>query len=368
MNIAIIHDYLNQYGGAERVIEVMHEIFPNAPIYTSIYDKKKMPDSFQSMNIKTSFMQKLPLLEKHFKKYLLFYPRAIESFDLKEYDLIISSSSAFAKGAIKRDEACHICYCYSPMRFVWDFENYIKNEGLNLIFSKSLPPLLKSIKKWDLGTNKRVDYFVAISQHIKSRIKKCYGIVSDVIYPPVNTHKYKISDKQEDYFLIVSRLNAYKKIDLVIHAFNKLGLKLKIVGSGPYREKLESLVSNNNITFLGRVSEDELIGLYGSCRALIFPGEEDFGIAPVEAQAAGRPVIAYGGGGVLETVVADATGVFFKENNIDSMTEAINRFMKLENNFDSGIIRNNALRFDKEIFKQKFKDYVLEKFKMQERI
>src|SRR3989304_4259620 len=186
MKIAIVHDYLNQYGGAEKVIEVFSELFPGTPIFTSIYDKKKLPPIFTHMNIRTSFMQKFPFLDKHFKKYLLFYPKAIESFNLKGYDLILSSSSAFAKGAIKDKNACHICYCYTPMRFVWDYNNYVKKEDFGKMTRKILPFAIKKLKKWDIATINRVDYYVAISNHIKDRIKRCYKRDSAVIYPPVN--------------------------------------------------------------------------------------------------------------------------------------------------------------------------------------
>jgi len=364
MKIAIVHDYLNQYGGAERVVETMHEIFPQVPIYTTIYDMKKMPDSFKEMDIRTSFMQKLPFIDKHFKKYLMFYPNAIESFDLKDYDLIISSSSAFAKGAIKRTGACHICYCYSPMRFVWDYENYVQKEELNFIFKKSLPLFIKKLKNWDLRTNTGVDYFVAISKNIKDRIKNAYGIDANYIYPPVDISKFRIFNSLEDYFLIVSRLNSYKNIDLVIKVFNKLKLKLKIVGTGPYKKKLESLIENKNIKLLGRVTENELIELYGKCRAFIFPGSEDFGIAPVEAQASGRPVIAFAAGGALETIIEDVSGTFFHDNSIDSLSDSIKSFLKLEGQFNPITIRSNALKFDKEVFKKEFKNYVLEKYNL----
>jgi len=364
MKIAIVHDYFNQYGGAERVVETMHEIFPQAPVYTTIYDMKKMPDSFKGMDIRASFMQKLPFMEKHFKKYLMFYPRAIESFDLKDYDLVISSSSAFGKGAVKRIGACHICYCYTPMRFVWDYENYVEKEELNFIFKKSLPLFIKRLRNWDLKTNAGVDYFIAISKNIKERIKKAYGVDADYIYPPVDISKFKIFNSLEDYFLIVSRLNSYKNIDLVISVFNKLKLKLKIVGTGPYKEKLESLIENKNIQLLGRVDESELIELYGKCRAFIFPGSEDFGIAPVEAQASGRPVIAFAAGGALETINEGVSGIFFHDNSIDSLIDSIKSFLKSESQFDPKTIRSNALKFDKKVFKKKFKDYVLNKYNL----
>jgi len=331
-------------------------------MYTSIYVKDNMPESFQKMDIRTSYMQKFPFLKKHFKKYLLSYPRAIESFNLKAYDLIISSSSAFAKGAIKSSGAYHICYCYTPMRFAWDYENYIKKENFNKITSFFLPLIIKRLKKWDLKTIDRVDFYIAISKNIKDRIKRVYDVEAECVYPPVNVRQFRISGDIKDYFLIVSRLNSYKNIDLVIKVFNDLKLNLKIVGIGPYRKSLESLVKSDRIEFLGSVSEEHLIRLYSECRAFIFPGTEDFGIAPLEAQASGRPVIAFAGGGALETILDKETGLFFEDNTITSLKETINKFFELENEFNPEIIRKNALRFDTEIFKSSIKKMIMEKY------
>jgi len=361
MKVAIVHDFLSQYGGAEKVIEVFNELFPDAPIYTPIYIQNKLPPIFKEMNIKTSFMQKFPFLDKHFKKYLIFYPKAIESFDLSNYDLILSSSSSFAKGAIKSKNACHICYCYTPMRYVWDYRHYIEKENFAKIILSILPYVIKKLKKWDIETIDRVNYYIAISNHIKDRIKKCYNRDSIVIYPPVNTKNFRISNKVDNYFLIVSRLNAYKNIDLVIDAFNDLGLHLKIAGTGPYRKTLERMVKNKNIEFLGRLSDAELVEAYSRCRAYIFPGKEDFGITLVEAQASGKPVIAYAEGGALETIKDGVTGLFFKENSKSSLVEVIKRFLKMENDFDSRKIAESASRFDTDIFKKNIIDFINKK-------
>ena len=363
MKIAIVHDYLNQYGGAERVVEVLNEMFPDAPIFTSIYLKDRMPSIFRSMDIRVSFMQKFPFLKKHFKKYLLFYPKAIESLNLKGFDLIISSSSAFAKGVIPVKGACHICYCYAPMRFVWDYNNYIKNENFDKLTLKILMLTVSRLKKWDLKSNKRVNYFIAISKNIKNKINNFYSREADYIYPPVECSKFNISDKTEDYFLIVSRLNAYKNIDLVIKSFNHTNLKLKIVGTGPYKDQLINMCTNKNIEFLNKVSDEDLKNIYSRCRAFIFPGEEDFGIAPLEAQASGRPVIAYAAGGALETIIENETGIFFRENTLNSFDKAIEEFLRKEDAFNPETIRQNALKFDKEIFKSNFKNSVLQKYK-----
>ena len=363
MRIAIVHDYLNQYGGAERVVEVLNELFPEAPIFTSIYDRAKLPRTFENMDIRVSFMQKLPFLDKHFKKYLLLYPKAIESFNLKDYDLILSSSSAFAKGAIRGQNACHICYCYSPMRFVWDYSTYIEKENFGSTTLKLLPFAVKKLKKWDISTIDRVDHYIGISNYIRDRIKKFYSRDAAVIYPPVNVKNFIMGKKSEDYFLIVSRLNAYKNIDLVIDAFNELGLRLKIAGTGPYRNALEEMARGKNIEFLGRLNDAELIEIYSRCRAYIFPGREDFGITPVEAQASGRPVIAYAAGDALETVVEGVTGVFFKDNSKEVLIEAINKFLKSEDNFDSSEIRKNAMKFDTEVFKKEISSFIKEKYR-----
>ena len=360
MKIAIVHDYLNQYGGAERVVEAMHEAFPDAPIYTSIYLPDKMPSSFKSMNIHTSFMQHLPFLQKHFKKYLMLYPFAFESFDLSSFDVVLSSSSAFAKGIKKGPKTCHFCYCYSPMRFVWRYEDYIEKEDISNTARLVLPFALRWLKSWDLKTNKRVDHFITLSDYIAKRIKRFYNVESEVIYAPVNVNEFYPSDKVSDYFLIVSRLNAYKKIDIAIKAFNKLDLPLKIIGEGPHKKQLMAM-AGNSVEFLGKVSDKELAEYYAHCRAFIFPGEEDFGIAPLEAQASGRPVIAYGYGGVLETIIENKTGVFFYDKNEDSLIEAVQRLGKIQ--FNVKEIRENAMRFDKEIFKERLKSFIETKYK-----
>jgi glycosyltransferase involved in cell wall biosynthesis len=355
MKLAIVHDFLNQYGGAEKCIEAFHEIFPRAPIYTSIFLSEKMPNSFRQMDIRTSFMQKLPGLGKHFKKYLMLYPKAMESFNLKEYDIIISSSSAFAKGIRKNNSAIHVCYCYSPMRFVWDSRNYFEKENLNSTYKVCLPVLLSRLKKWDLERNKDIDYFISISEHIKSRIKKCYQRDSIVIYPPVDVSSFAISEQIEDYYLVVSRLNAYKRIDMVIEAFNRLQLPLRIVGEGPFRPCLEKM-AGPTIQFMGRLDENELVKQYEHCKAYVFPGKEDFGIAPVEAQSAGRPVIAYADGGALETVIDGKTGVFFKEPQVGSLCDAVLRLDKLK--LFNKDIRNHAQQFGKEVFKKNIVEYL----------
>ncbi|MFY9270942.1 MAG: glycosyltransferase [Candidatus Manganitrophaceae bacterium] len=359
MKIAIVHDYLNQYGGAEKVVEVLHELYPDAPIFTSIFLPKHLPPHFSTFDIRPSFMQRLPFLDRHFKKYLLLYPSAIERFDLKGFDLVLSSSSAFAKGARPPQGVRHICYCYSPMRFAWDLKTYIEKEQIHSFYKLFLPWTVSRLKNWDIGTLNRVDHFIGISRHIRQKIKMIYQRDADVIYPPVDLSQFFISSTHDDYFLIVSRLNAYKRIDIAIEAFNQLSWPLLIIGKGPQEDTLKKK-AKKNVVFLGEVSQRDLPRYLSRCRAFIFPGEEDFGIAPVEAMASGRPVIAYGRGGALETVVDGLTGTFFKRQTTEDLIDAIHRFEKMS--FDPQNIRRHAEQFDKEVFKEKIKSYVNEKF------
>lgn len=361
MKVAIVHDYLNQMGGAERVVSVLHEIFPEAPIFTTIIEKDILPPELAKADIRPSWMQKLPGLKKHFKKYLPLYPYAIESFDLGAYDLIISSSSAFAKGAVKRDGTLHICYCYTPMRFVWDFENYIKNEQINIIYKNFLKPIIGHLKRWDIKTKNRPDYYIAISNVVKERINRIYGKEAQVIFPPIDMEKFHLKEKVDNFYLIVSRLNSYKRIDLAVKAFNSLSLPLKIIGQGPYQHVLKSM-AGPNIHFLGRLTDNELADYYASCKALIFPGEEDFGLAPLEANASGRPVIAFKGGGALDTVKEGFNGIFFERKTIDSLVQAVKAMEEGKYDFSPQKIREYAMNFDKKNFIKKFKEFIQIKY------
>ncbi|MFH1361052.1 MAG: glycosyltransferase [bacterium] len=355
MKIAIVHDFLNQFGGAERVVSAFNEIWPEAPIFTSIYDETKMPANFQKMDIRVSFMQKLPLIMKFFKLYFYFYPIAFEKFDLSEYDVILSSSSAFAKGIRKRPDQLHVCYCYTPMRFVWRSEDYFKRERVPGFVKWFLPFLLEPLKRWDIQNSTGVDYFLTSSKTVAERIKKTYKCQSDIINPPVEAGFFKPINLDGDYFLVVSRLNTYKRIDLVVRVFTQLDLPLKIIGSGPDLNNLKG-IAGPNIEFLGYLTDQEIAQHLAACRALIFPGEEDFGIVPIEAMACGRPVIAYRAGGAKETVLDEETGIFFDEQSEVALMKAVQRFQFMT--FDKERIRRHAERFDKENFKQKIKDYV----------
>ncbi len=359
--IAIVHDYLNQRGGAERVVAVLHELWPDAPIYTSIVDYDKLLPELKGADIRPSWMQKLPGVLRRFKWYLPFYAGAIESFGLEGYDIIISSSSAFAKGAKKGKGALHVCYCYTPMRFVWDYERYTEKEAIPSLFKRLLPFFIRRLKKWDIDTKDRPDYYIAISSAVKKRIKDSYGADAAVIFPPVEAGRFRPSDRIDDFYLIVSRLNGYKRVDLAVEAFNKLGLPLKIAGEGDYKGVLQAM-AGPTVEFLGRVDDKELEKLYSTCKALIFPGEEDFGLAPLEANAAGRPVIAFKGGGAVDTVIHGKTGLFFKEKSALSLMESVTAFERGQYKFDPAKLRAHALEFDRVVFMRKIKAFVEERY------
>jgi glycosyltransferase involved in cell wall biosynthesis len=356
MRVALVHDYLNQYGGAERVLEAFCEIWPDAPIFTLIYDKERTGQAFDSRRITTSFLQKIPFVRSHHRPFLMLMPLAIESFDLSKYDLVVSDSASFAKGVITRPNTFHVCYCHTPTRYAWDDSHkYIREFGYPSFVTSIIPVFMNYLRVWDQAAADRPDKFLANSEFVASRIQKYYQKKAVVIHPPVNARLFYVSAEIDRFFLIVARFLSYKRLDIAIEAFNRLGLPLKIVGDGPDAAKLRRL-AGPNIEFLGLVSDARLRELYAKCQAFIFPQEEDFGITAVEAMASGRPVIAYQAGGALETIQEGVTGLFFKDQTADSLIETLRNF-KL-GWFEPEKIRNYALQFDKEIFKQKIKDFV----------
>ncbi|MCK9860365.1 glycosyltransferase [Paenibacillus sp. ATY16] len=346
--IAIVHDYLNQMGGAERVVGVMHKLFPDAPIYTTIVDREKLLPELRTADIRTTWMQHIPNILRDFKLYFWLYPFAVRSIDLKGYDIIVSSSSAYAKGVRKPGNAIHLCYCHSPMRFAWNFDGYIENVNVSKTRRTIAKWLTFPLRLWDKANSKQVDRLIANSSVVKGRISKFYGLDSAVIYPPVEIDRFSVSkDGPKDYFLVVSRLVSYKKIDIAVEACTRLGLKLLIVGDGDDRKRLEGL-SGSNVQFLGRRSDEEVTGYMQHCRALLFPGLEDFGITPLEANACGRPVIAFQAGGALDTIKADVNGMFFKEQTTESLMEALREFESKK--WDTGLIRGHAESFNERYF------------------
>lgn len=357
MKVALVHDYLNQMGGAERVVMAFHDIFPDAPIYTSIYDPRRVDPAFQKMDVRTSFMQKLPLVTKHHQPYLPFYPFAMESLDLRGYDLVLSSSSAFGKGVITRPETLHICYCHTPMRWCWAYDEYVEREQLGKVARKVLPLLITGLRVWDQTSAMRVDHFIANSPVVAERIQKYYRRDAIVIPPPVEASRFIFDPltQLEDYFLVVCRLIPYKRIDLAIEACNRLQLPLVIIGNGRDEDRLKKM-AGPTIRFMGRLSDDEVLHYYAHCRAFLFPVEDDFGITPLEAQAAGRPVIAYGVGGALASVIDGITGVFFHEQTADSLASVLATFD--EHSFDTQVIRNHALEFDMPRFRRRIEQFI----------
>jgi glycosyltransferase involved in cell wall biosynthesis len=357
MKVALVHDYLNQMGGAERVVLAFHELFPDAPLYTSMYDPKRVDAAFRSMDIRTSFMQKLPLVKKHHQPFLPLYPYAMEHLDLRGYDLVLSSSSAFGKGVITRPGTMHICYCHTPMRWCWNYDEYVEREHLGKMARMVLPFFITNLRVWDQTTSMRVDHFIANSPVVADRIQKYYRREAVVIPPPVEASRFLFEPgtPPEDYFLIVSRLLPYKRIDLAIEACKRLQLPLVIIGGGRDEQRLKQL-AGPTIRFMGRLSDEEVLRYYARCRALILPGEEDFGITPLEAQASGRPVIAFGAGGALASVVDGVTGVFFQAQSVDSLAATLATFD--ESRFDARAIRNHALEFDKPRFHRRMLQFI----------
>ena len=356
MKVAIVHDWLTNYGGAERVLQAICSLFPDAPVYTVVYDEKKMHRYFGDKKIYTSYIQKMPLGVKKYTSYLPLLPGAVERWDLSEYDLVISSSTCCAKGVLTRADAIHICYCATPMRYAWDFYfRYMESSGKIKRFL--IPFLMKNIRIWDAISANRVDRFIANSHNVANRIRKHYRRDAMVIYPFADTEFYTPGNTNGDYYLVVSRLVEYKRIDIAVKALTKLGKPLVIVGEGRELEQLKK-IAGKNVTFAGWCTNEQIRDYYRGCKAFLFPGEEDFGITPVESQACGRPVIAYGKGGALETVVADKTGVFFPEQTVESLTDAVVKFESMT--FDKDEIRKNALRFSRDKFISDMKSFVEE--------
>jgi len=358
-NVALVHDWLNQMGGAEDVLETMVGMFPGSPIYTSMYWREGMPSAYRAWPVQTTWMDRLPGIYRHHQPYLPLYPLAFSGLDLSDYDLILSNKSGFCHG-VRTGAASHVCYCLAPTRYVWDFESYAAREALPAALKTALRPVIASLRRWDYQAAQRVDRFVAISREIQSRIRRHYGREAAVIHPPVDTERFRPSSEREDYYLIVSRLIPYKRIDLAVRAFNQLGRPLVIAGGGRDREALEAL-AGPTVTFLGYVPDEELPGLYARCRAYVLPGVEDFCIAPVEAQAAGRPVIAYGAGGALDTVIEGETGVFFRRQTPEALAEAVRAFDP--DAIDPDACSANADRFDVAVFRDKLSRFIQEEMR-----
>ncbi|PIP28171.1 MAG: glycosyl transferase [Candidatus Moranbacteria bacterium CG23_combo_of_CG06-09_8_20_14_all_35_22] len=360
MRIALVHDYLVQNGGAEKVLEAFSELFSYAPIYTLIYSKKLMHGSFSDKKIRTSFLQKLPFAVGRHRIFPQFMPFAIEQFDFSDYDLVLSDSSSFAKGIITGPKTLHICYMHTPMRFAWDdCQKYNQDFYFPSFIKKLVPFFMNYIRMWDRASADRPDKIIANSNFIARRIKKYYKRESLVIHPPVKVGDFEISREKDNHFLIAGRLMAYKRFDIVIEAFNELKLPLKVIGRGPEMKRLQK-IAGPNIEFLGRVSDEKLRKYFSRCQAFIFPQEEDFGIMAIEAMASGTPLIAYRGGDIPEHMEEGKTGLFFERQMPEDIIQAVRKFKNSD--FDPEYIRNRVLKFDKEIFKAKIKEYIQKEY------
>jgi len=361
VKIALVHDWLTGQRGGERVLEVFCEIFPEAPIYTLFHFPGSQIKIIEEKSIRTSFLQQLPLLKKKYRFYLPLYTLAIELFDLQEYDLVLSSSHCVAKGIIPGPDALHISYIHSPIRYAWNqYSAYFAAERLGVFSRFLIPPVIHKLRVWDVASSSRVDFFIANSHNVARRISKYYRRQSDVIPPPVDAEFFVPGKTEGSYFLIVSALVPYKRIDMAVETFNRTGLPLKIVGQGPEYKMLKKK-AGKNIEFMGYLRSFDLRLVYQGAKALIMPGEEDFGINSLESQACGVPVIAYAKGGALETVIPDRTGLLFPELSPASLQEALDKFENMQ--FNKSEIRSNALKFSKDKFREQIAFYINEKWK-----
>ena len=356
MKVALVHDWLTGMRGGEKVLSVLCESFPSADLYTLVHDRGSVTKSIEGRRIVTSFIQKLPFAKRAYRSYLPLFPMAIEGMSLKGYDLVISTSHCVAKGVIPPDNALHICYIHTPMRYVWDmYHEYLgTRRGVSALLASVLAHYLRL---WDASSSSRVDHFIANSWNIARKVKRYYGRDAEVIHPPVDCSKFSCSGLRGEYYLVVSAFVPYKRVDLAIRALNTSGRRLVVAGKGPEEKRLKKLAWAN-VEFIGWKTDSELARLYRGARALIFPGEEDFGIVPLEAMASGRPVIAFGRGGALETVVPpgtgrSATGIFFMEQEFSALLEAVSVFERSESLFRPEAIREHALGFDRGVFKER---------------
>ena len=357
MKIALVHDWLNQFGGAEDVLDVLVGSYPDSPIFTSIFAPDLMPDRYRQWDIRTLWIDSLPAIHRRHQPYLPLYPAAWNGLKLQDYDVVLSNKSGFCHGLQFEASTVHICYCLTPTRYVWQLDNYLEGEELGKAAELLLRPLVKLLRHWDYAAAQRVSYFIAISSVIKRRIKMYYNRESSIIFPPVDTSRFRPAplNEVEDYFLVVSRLIPYKRIDLAVQAASDLGVPLKVAGRGRDHDRLRSL-AGDNVEFLGYVSDEDLPGLMSRCKAFLFPGLEDFGITTVQAQAAGRPVIAFKGGGALDTVMPGVTGEHFDSMSMQSLRTVMARFDASA--YDPARIRQHALKFDTRVFSQKITAFV----------
>jgi glycosyltransferase involved in cell wall biosynthesis len=355
MKIAVVHDYFTQSGGAEKVAEELYNMLPGADLFATVALQSKMPESLREVPVHTSWMQHLPKMLEYYRFYFPLYPFAVSSLDLSPYDLVVSSSSGYVKGVRVNPDAIHVCYCHTPMRWVWSFDSYSARESFGGSLKAVLPTLIHSLRLWDEGAARQPDHFVANSKAVAARIQRAYGRYAEVIEPPIDINRFRISQEQDDYYLVLARMVSYKRIDLAVSAFTAMKKNLVVIGEGPALDGLK-LNAGPTVKFLGRVSDNEVEYYVGRCKALIFPGEEDFGMAPLEVAAAGRPTIAYHEGGAIETVVDGVTGLFFNEQTSESLIDAVGRFEKQD--WSPAVIRKHAEGYGIDVFRRRFRDFL----------
>lgn len=356
MKIAVVHDYFTQCGGAEKVAEELYRLAPSAALVSTVALKEKLPASIRDVSIQTSWLQGMPGMKKYYRLYFLLYPLAVQSLDLSGFDLVLSSSSGYAKGIRTHGSSIHVCYCHTPMRWVWNFNDYSARERMGLARRTLLPALIGMLRVWDQDAARQPDHFIANSRTVAQRIAKVYGRAAEVIHPPIDVDRFRISRELDDYYVVLSRLSPYKRIDLAVQACTMLRRRLFVIGEGPqYRQLLAQ--AGPTVTFTGRLPDREVEQLVSRCRALIFPGEEDFGMAPIEVASAGRPTIAYRAGGALETVREDVTGSFFDAQTPEALAAAIEAF---ENHgWSPAAIRMHANGFRREVFQEKMRNFLI---------
>jgi glycosyltransferase involved in cell wall biosynthesis len=356
MKIAVVHDYFTQAGGAEKVAEELYRLAPEVTtLVSTVALQEKLPSLLKDVPIQTSWLQNMPGMKKFYRLYFLLYPFAVQSLNLSGFDLVLSSSSGYAKGIRTHGNSIHICYCHTPMRWVWNFNEYSARERMGIARRVLLPALIGMLRLWDEDAARQPDHFIANSRAVAQRIAKVYGRTAEVIHPPIDVDRFRISRDQEDYYVVLSRLIPYKRLDLAVQACTMLKRKLIVIGEGPQYQQLLAQ-AGPTVTFAGRLSDREVENVVSRCRALIFPGEEDFGMAPIEVAAAGRPCIAYRAGGALETVLEGVTGCFFDEQTAEALAAAIEAFEKYE--WSPVVLRMHAIGFRREVFQEKMRKFI----------
>lgn len=355
MRLALVHDYLIQMGGAERVVATMAEAFPEARLFTSAADRERLLSPLDRRDITTSWLDRTPGMRQHFKKYFMLYPAAFRSLGPVDAEVVWISSSGFSKWVRARPGAATVCYCHTPPRFFWEPAEYLQREVSNPLLRTLAKGGLAALRRADFAQAQRIDHFIANSRCVQARIWEFYRRHSDVIYPPVDVDRFEVTPAADDYYVVLSRLVGYKRIDLAVEAFNRLNKRLVVIGDGPDRKHLQAL-AGPAVEFAGRVSDGEARRLLEGARGFIFPGREDFGIAPVEAQACGKPVVAFGAGGALETVIDGETGVLFSEPTPEALAEAVRRCDLID--WDFFRIRRNAERFASPVFLRQMSDFL----------